>query len=216
MPDMSSKRSAQAAGGESQANPGRDHSKKVCIVGGVTREECMPGWSDDSREYWGLNAIRPAWFPNNRWTRWFNLHRYAHLRRDWADGLEREIEWARNNPRVPFHVLDEWTSELPNRVLFPHQMGFARDTYHAGSFDMLVAYAVMQGFTLIELHGVRLDDPHAEPISARACLEYWIGFAEGRGCTVKVGDDCELMAQYHLVKSHTTYGWDDIKLIEQR
>lgn len=208
----------EKAADSSQATLIARPTKTVIIVGGAAKEKKMP-WDNTGVEFWGLNAIRPDWM-RNRWTRWFNLHRYAHLQRDWAEGVEREIQWANQNPKVPFYVLDDWTNQnialLPNRVIFPYHMGYPRDTYHAGSFDMLVAFALFEGFSTIHLRGVKLGDPHAEPISARACLEYWIGFAEARGVTVTVGDDCELLAQYHLVKSHTTYGWDDVKLIEER
>lgn len=221
------------AGGGKSAAQAMDHwgnkatdansiwQKKVCIVGGAAQEKYLPGWGATDWEHWGLNAIRPEWFPNHRWSRWFNLHRYEHLKRDWPEGIEREVKWAWENQEIPFYVLDEWTdcpntAPLPNRILFPRNLGFSRNDYHAGSFDMLVAFAVRLGFTQIQLNGVKLDDPFAEPISARACLEYWCGFAEGRGVAVEAAPDCELLAQYHLVKSQTTYGWDDIKLVEPR
>lgn len=189
-------------------------NRKVCIIGGRTKDfktDHYPraeGW-----EVWGLNDVHPGSVPESRYDRWFNLHRYEHLQRDWAAGLERQISWANHHPEVPLYILDSWNDKLPNRRLFPRVMGFPRDSYHAGSFDMMVAFAIMQGFQRIILRGVDLADPHAEPISARACLEYWIGFADARNIKVNVGPDCELLAQYHLVKSQTTYGWDDIKLV---
>ena len=55
-----------------------------------------------------------------------------------------------------------------------------------------------------------------EPISARACLEYWLGVAEGRGVRVTVAEDCDIFAFYHLVKSNMVYGYDDTPIFEDR
>jgi len=81
-----------------------------------------------------------------------------------------------------------------------------------------VAHAILEGATEIALHGIglALDSPRAEPISARACLEYWCGVAEGRGIKVTTAEDCDIFLQYHLLKSSTVYGYDDVKLIEDR
>lgn len=191
--------------------------KRVTIVGGrATPFRPLPG------EVWGLNAIRPSWTTRFAWTRWFNLHRYRHMRRDWTEGLHRELLWASDHPHVPFYTLDDawpkWTTTmLVKRRVFPRAALRARfgTEYHAGSFDWLVAYAIYEGFEEIRLHGVGLNLESGEPISARACLEYWCGRAEGLGIRV-VCRDCDLFTQYHLVKSHTVYGYDDVKLIEER
>lgn len=80
---------------------------------------------------------------------------------------------------------------------------------------MLAAFAIWLGFKRIELYGVRLMES-GEPIAARACLEYWLGVAEGRGIETYVHPACDLFAQYHLVKSRTVYGYDDVRLVEER
>lgn len=190
---------------------------RVAIVGGVTRtgQEVL---DDDDREIWTLNAIRPAWLPNARISRHFNLHRYEHLVRDWKDGLERELKWAKRNPKVPFYVIGDWPS-IPKPLQFPlnELRAFARGGgYHAGSFDMMVAFAMLLKAKDIALHGINLNMESGEPLSGRACLEYWCGMAEGRGIKVHAASDCDLFAQYHIVKSHTIYGYDDVRLVEHR
>lgn len=195
---------------------------KVVIIGGATKPGALlERYGDSGWEFWGLNAMRPAWSTDIPWARWFNLHRYEHLVRDWADGLAKEIKWARANPTVPFYVLDdyeEWPipcQRFPRREMAPSQ---PRSMYHAGSFDWLVAYAVHLGAIEISLHGVKLatDGPADEPISARACLEYWCGYAEGRGRKVTAAEDCNIFCQYHLVRSNSVYGYDDVQLVEER
>ena len=52
--------------------------------------------------------------------------------------------------------------------------------------------------------------------SAQACLEYWCGYAEGCGIPVTDHAPLELFRQYHLVKSDTRYGLDDVVMVEKR
>lgn len=168
-------------------------------------------------EVWGLNAMRNP-DVTRRWDRMFNLHRYAHLKRDWRTGLALEIAWTHLHPEVPFYVVDPWpTGSLPNQHIFPrHKLRFGRRDYHAGSFDWLLAYAIHLGTKEIALYGIGLNLESGEPISARACMEYWCGYAEAKGIKVHVAPNCDLFAQYHLVKSHTVYGYDDVRLVEDR
>ena len=194
---------------------------RVAIVGGSTKLPAdvvgrfRKGW-----EIWGLNAIAPAWSSHIRWARRFNLHLWSHLVRDWNQGLRAEIDLAKAlGPTVPLYVLDAWRpGALPNEKLFPGaalaKMPFG--TYHAGSFDWLVAFAAYLGAKEISIHGatLALDSVRDEPISARACLEHWIGYASGRGIKVHVAADCDFMKQYHLVRSGTVYGYDDVRLVE--
>lgn len=195
---------------------------RVAMIAGGTRtpqhviDRFKAGW-----EMWGLNAIYPAWTGHIEWSRRFNLHRWDHLVRDWRGGLRSEISMMQLQPKVPLYVLDGWRKgALPNQKILTREMLAELPRggqYHAGSFDIMVAFALTLGAKEISLHGISLawDSWREEPISARACLEYWIGVAEGRGCKVSLFD-CDLFYQYHLVRSQTVYGWDDVKLMEER
>lgn len=194
---------------------------KVAIFGGSSREKFFARQEYDQArepwELWGLNAIRPVW-QNLGWTRFFNLHRFEHLNRDAHAYIYADSDWAKEHPEVPFYVIGDWHGLLPNQRIFPlgEYPGLPRyGKYHAGSFDMLVAYAITEGATEIVLHGIglALDSFRSEPMSARACLEYWCGVAEGRGIKVTTMPDCDLFRQYHLVVSDTVYGRDDVKLL---
>lgn len=177
------------------------------------------GW-----ELWGFNAIYP-WGATLPWARRFNLHMYEHLKRDWATGIRLEVERMKAQPDVPLYVLDSWlradgTKMLPKEEIFPGEQLMAEQPgarYRAGTFDWLVAYAVWLGAKEITVHGawLGLDSARDEPISARACLEYWIGYAEGKGVRVGIFDS-DVMYQYHLVRSRTVYGYDDVALVEER
>lgn len=198
---------------------------RVAIVGNAKNPQPVVQMAQDGWELWGLNAIYPFGDANLPWARRFNLHMFEHLKRDWPQGLRYEVERMRQMPNVPLYVLDSWlradgSKMLPNEQIFPGEEMMANQPggrYRAGSWDWLVAYAAYLGAAEITLHGVylSLDSARDEPISARACLEYWIGYAEGKG--IKVGlFDCDLMYQYHLVRSRTVYGYDDVAVVEER
>jgi hypothetical protein len=195
---------------------------KIAMMGSATGRDSIKEilHLDSTFKIWGLNAIRPDWTEGIEWDAMFNLHHWDHLVRDWINGVLKESEWAKSHPVVPFYTVDRWPhNSLPNRRDFPRKKleKMPMGTYHAGSFDWLVAFATYLKAKEIRLYGIKLavDGPGDEPISARACLEYWCGYAAGKGIKIKTMD-CELFNQYHLVKSNTVYGYDDIKLIEER
>jgi len=209
---------------------------KIIIVGALAKKRYFPSNLDDC-EVWGLNAIYQDWIP--RWDRRFNLHTYENLQRyKWRpEFFEREANFSEENPTVPFYTIDEWPD--PYRLgwqssqkdsLFPYERLIneqPRGKYHCGSFDWMVAFVVWihscwgyefasQRPNEIAIHGVSLMMEAGEPLSARACLEYWCGFAEGQGIKITVAEDSALFDFYHLVRSDLCYGLDDTPVFEDR
>lgn len=170
-------------------------------------------------ECWALNAAYHRACPDP--ARVFNLHRYAHLERDVPQYVDWDTTFSRRNPQVPIYVIDSWNGLLKNQVIFPRAAleAMPRGAYHASSFDMLVAYAISLKASHIHIHGAAfaVEGPGQEPISARACLEYWCGYAQGLGIDVAAGADCTgLFQQFHLTMSDSFYGYDDVHMIEER
>lgn len=176
---------------------------------------------DERWEIWGLNSSYRNQGPATRWARIFNLHRYAHLERDVPQYVDWDSVYSRRHPKVPFYVVDSWKGLLKNQVIFPQRELAAqpRGRYHASSFDWLVAYAIQLGARNIHIYGAAfaIEGPGQEPISARACLEYWCGYAQGLGIGVIAGRDCVgLFRQFNLVMSDSLYGYDDVHMVEER
>lgn len=175
---------------------------------------------DSTWKLWGMNSCHLS-AEGTKWHKMFNLHRFAHLERDCPQHIDWDTAFSRRNPNCPVYVIDSWKGLLKNQVLFPRAAlaKQPRPNYHASSFDWLVAYAVHLGAKCIGLHGARfaLDSPREEPISAQACLEYWCGYAEGRGVKIMADERrSELFRQYHLVASRSVYGYDDVRMVESR
>lgn len=204
-------------------------SKKIVIASKPLHVAIVGGGVQDAQavlksagEIWCLNAIRPAWLPASRITWCFNLHRYQHLRRDWRAGIYAEASWANHYPEVPFMVCDIWPKELlPKQQILPRELleRMPNGKYHASSIDIMVAWATLQGAKQIGIHGVNFGpaEETGEPISARACLEYWLGYARGKGVQIDVAKDCgSLFKQFHYVRSDSFYGFDDVHMVEVR
>jgi hypothetical protein len=199
---------------------------KIIMMGALAKRRNFPTDLRDTH-VWGLNAIYPSWVP--RWDARFNLHTHTNLMRyKWKEEFfRREVEFSSQNPDVPFYTLDRWPIEhglegwqqFPAAFMMEHMH---RGQYHCGSMDWMVAFAIWRnrrfsdGIREIELHGVQLTSAAGEPISARACLEYWCGGAEGSGIKVELADDAHLFDNYHLVRSDIIYGVDDAPVIEQQ
>jgi hypothetical protein len=198
---------------------------KIIFVGSLSKKRFFPSDLTDT-EVWGLNAVHPAWVP--RWDRRLNLHTYANLRRyKWKEEyFQREVEWSAANPGAPYYTLDEWPEphKLAGWQQFPAETMMdlmVRGRYHCGSFDWMVAFAIWLNergagriIHEIELHGVHMSS--GVPISARACLEYWCGRAEGAGIKISLAEDAHLFDFYHLVRSDLIYGIHDTPIYETK
>src|SRR6185295_10699110 len=152
-------------------------------------------------------AGRLAWLP--RVDRAFNLHWYRLL-------VEYGYSFAEAGWHGQIWTLDPWPEGmLMNRRQFPYEelLRMPRGNYHCGTFDWLVAYAIYLGATEISIYGVGLVLEPGEPISARACLEYWLGRAEGAGIKVNA-PNADIFHFYHLVKSDLIYSLDNTPIYE--
>jgi hypothetical protein len=186
---------------------------RIAIIGGPARKECFN--ASDYDEVWGMNAVRHPWV--KAWTRRFNVNRFAYCEIEWPDGLRLESVYLNREPHVPLYTIDPWPKEIaPNNIIFPRDelRDFPRPDYHCCVTDWLIAYAIHLGATKIALHGISMTLHGNQPLSARPCVEYWCGLAEGKGIEVAIKEDCDLFAYFHLVKSNKIYGVNYVTLIE--
>lgn len=157
----------------------------------------MPGW-----EIWGFNDV-PRRPPLHCFSRWFQLHSPAYCERFYPSGLRVLREQWGERRGVPLYM-DRAYAEYPDSRPFPKaeldQMG-PHGGYHASSLDWLLAYAAWCGFQRIAFFGLHLYGApllNGEPLSGRACFEYWAGYAEARGAVVEVEQD---RVPVHLFKT---------------
>lgn len=194
-----------------------DGVKAVRIVGFSKGREAA--WRDrpDSTEVWGFNDLHHD-FPIDQYIfhRWFQLHDRAYLKEMWSPSYWVHLAWLKQLSAtiMPVYTTELWP-DVRASVRYPKEEVAAltpHGAYHAGSFDWMLAFAILQGFATVDIYGVNFSSG-GEPISARPCLEYWMGVAEGRGMRVTVhGGDVGHI--FHLVRSDLQYGFSWFQLVE--
>jgi hypothetical protein len=181
----------------------------------------MAPWGEPGWEFWGLNDAPSddGWPPVEAHTRWFQLHNPAYLAKHYPRGIdELAAEWSRERGVVLY--MDRHYPEYPESVAYPkadvEAMLYRRwGEYHTSSFDWMIALAILEGFERIDLYGVEFGAfPYTvgEPVSGRACLEFWTGVALGRGTQLHVApqQSGDLFMTTHILRyrSHLQYGFE--------
>ena len=191
-----------------------DTPSAVTIWGYATERDPACWWQQDSgAEVWGFNppgGYTAELVEKHGVARWFELHdldihrqreRWAYL--DWLGKLAAE--------GTKVYTLDGPVPRgIPGSLMFPRgsmldRLVPLRSDYHCGSVDWTMAYAIALGVPKVVLAG--MDFSGGEPDSARACLEYWVGFAEGRGCTVEAPGARVLLGNWQA----TNPQWEDLE-----
>ena len=193
--------------------------RKVYIIGFASEGTADIPWGASDTEFWGFNELYRRYTNLNDFTRWFELHTVTFDQPNAVPGYFAPDEWLKHGAllRQLAKMMPVYTpliATIPGAKVYPLAKIHAlpHGAYHAGSFDWMVAFAIAEGFK--EIHVCGADFARGgEPISARPCLEYWLGVAEGRGIkTVVHGGDCFRI--YHLMRSDCAYGFEPFALVE--
>lgn len=157
----------------------------MAIVAGAHGKYSAP-FFDKDWECWGVNATWAAHRdPEKKFTRWFELHRRKYLEWEHQSTTGGHFAWLRSLRKLPVYVQDvaEWPDLLTAKP-YPFErvakVAPAFKDYHCCSIDWMVGLAIAEGAKEIALYGV--EQLHtAEPLSSRACVEFWCGIAVGKG-----------------------------------
>jgi hypothetical protein len=182
----------------------RKGKKTVALVGMGQSSAGLAPYKEDV-ELWSLNETHLyAWM--QRATRWFQIHpREIWTRELSGRGEKGHAEWIRQNPwGIPVYMRF-YNNEVIGSVEYPLQEmaeeffgNFERGTedvetrYFRSTFAYMMALAIHEGFERIEPYGF---DFHSGTDFAkqRECALFWIGMAMGRGITVAVPHNSELL-----------------------
>lgn len=136
------------------------------------------------------------------WTRWFNLHSKAHILGRYPEGFK----WYQaQDGSKPIYLRDGPDPTIAGSRLFPrdqiqrHFEGLSGlETFFTCSATWLMALAILEGFTKIELYG------HAEV--NKIGMAYWIGRARQAGIEVLIPPTLDLcVPQLYGYQSHSGY-----------
>jgi hypothetical protein len=197
--------------------------KKLAIVGLARGKELAPKIG----KHWDVWRCNPGFWTGEDeiesfvgTTLWFEIHTGRYL--DGAHGTKyrKLVEKLFAVTKTPIYFLKASEWKVKAKREFPRNkiaVGLPRGDYHAGSFDWMLAFAILEGYKHIELYGVDLGPTDTgEPISARPCLEYWCGVAAGKGVLV-VSHSPSLFKIFNYQRASTPYHYDDTwRLVEDR
>lgn len=165
--------------------------KKVAIIGTSSSRIYAP-FEDDSWECWGLNEI-----DQDRAERYFEIH-------ELKASSKEEIEWLKEC-EVPIYMC-KTHKKIPMSVKYPLVNICGKlecNLYFTCTFAYQIALAIYEGFEEIGLWGANLPaGSPREKLVETACVEYWLGFAMGRGIKIFIPTMDSLLYHKHY------YGYD--------
>ena len=87
--------------------------------------------------------------------------------------------------------------DIPTSIEFP--LAEMHTDYFTNSISYMIAYALHIGVTEIDIHRVNMLQIHnkgAEYSFQKPNIEYWIGYARGKGVTVTVHDETAILVSH--------------------
>jgi len=153
----------------------RDH-KKLAIVCGAPSSEMEAPFNDPEYEVWVLGN-RSQNYP--RFDRIFEIHD------DLTEHDPRYAQWLVDKG-VPIVVGENSLLSGDNVEVFPfgESEKLISPLYLTSSPAMMLCYAILHDYRYIELYGVDMAIDDHEYFWQRPCVEFWVGFAMGRGIKV--------------------------------
>ena len=173
---------------------------KVAIVGFApsTMAESRFLFDDPDCEIWGLNQLYMTYntgqnLPDiaKNCDRWFQIHHRvtydANIVRDHS-----HHDWMAKQKDFPIYM-QEHNPEIPMSVRFPKEKIIDEfGTYFTNSISWEIALAIQEGFEKIYLYGVDMAT-HSEYAYERPSVEYFLGWAKGRGIDIMIPQRSDLL-----------------------
>lgn len=158
--------------------------RKISIIG------CFDGPYSDPDEFSG----RELWTCNNCWsgsmddvTRWYEIHP-----REDRPGRS-DFYWSlleRHSDKV--WTFFDATCPGANIVPWAELLAWAPRRYFTSSLAWMIAQAIYEGVSSIEVRGLEFASV-AERWYERPCVEWWLGYAQGKGIEVISKADSSLL-----------------------
>ena len=203
---------------------GRDRLKpwpertKVAIIGAGPSKHSAPT-SDPSWELWTCTCLAVYDHPRHvRAGRWFELHPLDVQ-------TARELAFMRECPVRLYTVEDFSNRGMPTSVRYPIERVIKEtggQDYFACTFALQLGLAYVEGFREIGLYGVSLPfGTRREQTVERACVEWWLGWLEGKGVRLHLmaADGLALHPpNWTSTTNRPRYGldyWDEKRAVDQ-
>ncbi len=175
---------------------------KVILVGkgyGFWESDKIPEVPDDT-EIWGINDLILKKIDVDLV---FNMH----LLEEFTNVDMAGVDLA-NSIGIPT-IMPKKYKQITNSIEFPLKKlmkEYGTDYFMTGIAYMF-AYAIYKGMTQIDCYGINMRGDDEKYKNARACVEYWIGYARGKGIEVNMkGRYCDCLKIF----DRKLYGYKDV------
>lgn len=161
--------------------------RKIAIVGTAPSSVDEAPYGDNSWEIWSLGANQVK---IKRFTRWFELHTFDALAQ--ANALQpQRVEFFKKIGKDL--MIGHENPELPDAEMYPKDAIVGMfGKYFTSSIAWMIALAIYEGADQIGIWGVDMIGD-CEYSHQRACCEYLLGIARGRGINVAIAPQSPLL-----------------------
>lgn len=174
-----------------------NNNMKVAIVGGSDSKIYAP-YQDESFEIWSVNNTAKS-LP--RLTRWFQLHKL-----DVIERTQKDLDSLKNST-VPLYMQEQF-ADYAKSIKYPYdEMIEKYGKVFGSSFDYMMALAIKEGATEIQVYGVDMAS-YSEYGYQRPYAFYWVGMARGLGIIVNIHEACGIYREQN-------YGYDEFSYEDQ-
>jgi len=196
----------------------RKGKKTVAIVGLAPTSCSLAPFDEEGVEIWGLNEAHafPQWF--KRADRWFQIHATESWKRYIAKrDVRGHFDWLKKNEwDIPIYM--QYYHELvPKSIGYPlHEVvdevfhNFRRGDMKVKYFTSTLAYmmgiAVLEKFERVEIYGFEMAE-ETEYVQQKACAEFWIGYAMGKGIEIYTPPNCQILYSQLYGGNEQGAGW---------
>ncbi len=181
----------------------RKGKKTVALVGMSSTSCSLAPYTESGVEIWGLNEAHAfKWM--SKADRWFQIHSETSVKREVQKrDVKGHYDWLKKNEwNIPIYMshLDE---EVPHSTVYPlsdvcdmafknFRRGDAKVKYFTSTFAYYMGLALLEKFERIEIYGFELSGD-VEYVKQKACAEFWIGQALGRGIEIYTPPECQIL-----------------------
>lgn len=182
--------------------------KKLAICGFAISSLHLAPFNNDEFEIWGLNDLHTELKADNI-SRWFDIHPREQLETmPVRNGTGTYLDGLRSLS-CPVYMQDQH-SDIPNSIKYPKaDMVFKYGSYFTNSISWMLAIAIDEGYKEVHIYGVDMAQG-SEYHDQRPSCEYFIGLARGKGITVVIPEQSDLLKAPHL------YGFEEAKQNESQ
>lgn len=179
---------------------------KIAIVGYATSSRDAAPFDDPAYDIAGLNQIY-RFLPRE------DIHMDIHVNWDEENVEGTDHKGWIQRCGIPV-LMTKVHPDLPTSVAFPLQavIGLATD-YLTSSIAFYIAWAIHQGYKEIALYGIDLV-VGTEYEHQKACAEFWLGVAHGKGIDLKIPQQSALLKHSHRYGYEKQPNWGPVSLDE--